>query len=164
MDKPVCDQVSREVFDKAARAYDDVCVAHGHNFCQHSDVALAAAIRVVLEAKEPDAPEPVDVDKLVEKMWQAARSCPEVVYGKLSMLAALRVAAEALGQTERLWPKPKTLEERVTIDRIGDEWRVMVDGQIRRRFGWTLDEHKDAETFRRGLIAELEEKEGQSNG
>ena len=80
------------------------------------------------------------------------------------MLAALRVAAEALGQTERLWPKPKTLEERVTIDRIGDEWRVMVDGQIRRRFGWTLDEHKDAETFRRGLIAELEEKEGQSNG
>jgi hypothetical protein len=56
-------------------------------------------------------------------------------------------------------PKPKSAQERVTLklyDKIADKWRVIVDGDERNSLIFV---RKVAETYRTGLVAELERKE-----
>lgn len=118
--------------------------------------------------QESPAPEPVDVDALVNNMLWAWANTPGVS-GQEAMLNVLRIVADALGQMGRLWPRKKTPEERVQVvdnEALGPNnnplWLVTADGDTEAHFDKHLWARNDAERYRRGLIAELEEKEGQS--
>lgn len=158
MDKPVCDFCGKPVRPstlKDSGVCGDWIHADNDQF-SCNDRREFATVNGSERAQKPVPPEPIDVDALVGKMRMACWGSGGLPAHDF-MLAALRIAAEALGQTERLWPK--ALEERVHVTaNVQLGWDVRLDGNIE---GTILDERK-ALRFREMLIAALKEKEAQS--
>ena len=113
---------------------------------------MAAALSVAVEEmlkSEPERECRNDWDELYEteiSAYKAAKDFPQD--------AGFRAALKLIASRRSRYLKPKSTEERVTIELMDDWHRVSLDGKV--RFSHLMREH--AEIYRIGLIQQLKEQ------